>query len=383
MKNMLAAFLAVFLCLPAHAQVGADEAWFAGPAVHTVTNCDDSGPGSLRDTLVGTSGKRHVEFSVSCDLTLLSAITANVGDVWVRGETAPAPGFTIRGFPLELKRGAMKISHLRFRTGTNPAWPAGQDSISVTGATPSGSDCTGQRDMSNIMLDHVSASWSQDEVIQFWGCNIANITVSNSIIAEGLNNTGHPSGEHSMGLYIGPGVRDALVHRNLFVSNEYRNPVIHGGATAAVINNIVHNSGDSAIHIYADSNFTAPTVVAMIGNLITEGPDSRNRQRIGNGTGQAVNVGTQVYLEGNLQENVSALDVESVPNATLVGTNPLTLPAGLNVVSAYSLETTLVNCADPAQSDVGAQHKDATDLRLISEFCARGGSIKDTPPAGE
>lgn len=372
----------LFSCGYALAQVGANEALFDGPTVHTVSNCNETGAGSLRAAVEGTSGKRRVEFSIACDLSLASPVTVNNGDLWIRFETAPAPGWTIRGHRLEIKKAIVKVSHVRMRTGVGPS-PTLQDSIAITGATPPGPDnCAGQRDMGHIILDHVSATWSQDENVQLWGCNIHHVTVSNSIIAEGLKTSGHPSGDHGMGLLISGGAQDVLVHRNLIMSNQLRSPAIDGGATAAVINNWVHNPQFYAIHFYPSTTWTAGSKAAIIGNLITQGPSTVNDLQIGNGAGLSVNAGTQIYLSGNLQEgNISALNVSEVPNAALVGTNPLTLPVGLVPISAYSVAATLVNCADPAASDVGPLYKDATDLRLIAEACSRGGSMKNAPVA--
>lgn len=374
---------AVGLFSSAFAQVGADDTLFASTPVVTVANCNDAGAGSFRQAVEGTSGKRNIEFSVSCDLTLASAVTVNAGELWVRGETAPSPGFTIRGHRLEIKRGVVKVTHMRFRTGTGPSATL-QDSIAITGASLGANPaaCVGQRDMGNIILDHVSATWSVDENVQLWGCNLHNITVSNSIIAEGLKTAGHPSGDHSMGLFVGDGAQNVLVWRNLIMSNQYRNPVLHGGTTSAVVNNWVHNPQNYAIHIYSSSVFTDGTKAAIIGNLISQGPNTRNDMQIGNGAGLSVNAGTQIYLSGNLQEgNLTALNVEEVPNATQVYTNPVTLPAGFVPISAYSVAATLVNCADPAASDVGPLYKDATDIRLITEACTRGGSLKNAPVA--
>lgn len=380
--GLLCAGIAVslFSCGYAVAQVGADDGLFASTPIVTVTNCNDAGTGSFRQAVEFTSGKRNVEFAVACDLTLLSAVTVNSGELWIRGETAPAPGWTIRGQRLEIKRGVVKVTHMRFRTGPG-AFPTVQDALAITGAaygTPT--NCAGQRDMGNIILEHVSVAWGQDENVQIWGCNLHNITVRDSIIAEGLKTSGHPSGDHSMGLLVGGGAQNILILRNLFISNQYRSPVLTDGVTAAVVNNWVHNPMHYAIHIYAGTSYTEGTKAAIIGNLISQGPNTQNDLQIGSGTTNAVNAGTQIYLSGNLQEgNITALNVTEVPNASLVGTNPVTLPAWLTPVPVYALEATLVNCANPSASDVGPMRKDATDIRLITEACARGGSMKNAP----
>lgn len=376
------AFVVFLFITPVFASVGADERLFNFSNVYTVNNCHDTGAGSLRYAVESTKGKRRVEFSVACDLTLGSPITVTSGDLWIRGETAPSPGWTIRGQRLEIKRATTKVSHMRFRTGPGSS-PTLQDSVSITGENQT--SCTpSNRDMGNIVLDHISATWSQDENVQLWGCNVHNVTISNSIIAEGLKVSGHPDGEHSMGLLIGRGARDVLVWRNLIMSNQWRSPVLHGDTTSAVVNNWIHNASNQGIHAYPDSAFPGPTFAAIIGNLISAGPSSQNRQRFGGGRSNMVNTGSQFYLAGNLQEgNISTLNVQDVTGASLVSANPVTLPASLIPISAYLVEVTLVNCADPAASAVGPLYKDTTDLRLLSEACTRTGSVKSAPPAGE
>lgn len=379
MLRFIAFLTALLFATPALAVVGADASLFNFTTVHTVTNCNNSGSGSFRNAVENTSGPRRVQFSVACDLTLITPVTVTNGSLWIKGETAPAPGWTIRGQRLEIKKPVVKVTNMRFRPGTS-ANPSLQDAISVTGAAigTGPASCVGQRDMGNIILDHVSATWGQDENVQLWGCNIHNATVSNSILAEGLKSSGHPDGDHSMALIVGPGARDVLVRGNLFVSSQWRNPVLHGDTTSAVVNNWIHNPANQNIHVYPHASYTAPTKAAIIGNLISAGPSSQVAQKFGNGSANTVNPGSQFYLDDNIQEGaISTLNVTAAAGASLVSTSPVTL--GFTPISAYDVETALVNCANPAASSVGPVHKDATDLRLIGEVCARGGSLKNAP----
>src|SRR5438093_103633 len=80
---------------------------------------------------------------------------------------------------------------------------------------------------------HVTTAWSIDEnLTSTWSDNV---TIQNSIIAEGLKNAGHDNGSggvesHSMGSLFG--YTDATwaghisAHHNLYVSNDTRNPRI-------------------------------------------------------------------------------------------------------------------------------------------------------------
>jgi len=79
----------------------------------------------------------------------------------------------------------------------------------------------------NIIMDHISAGWSVDEV---FSCSTAdptlgNVTVQWSIISEGLWHSIHDKGTHSYGALI-RGCYDAkyTYHHNLFAHNISRNP---------------------------------------------------------------------------------------------------------------------------------------------------------------
>src|SRR5437762_3592787 len=83
----------------------------------------------------------------------------------------------------------------------------------------------------NGMIDHVSASWSVDEVLSLTYSDA--VTVQSSIIAEALRNAGYTNDagtgteSHSMGSLVGfttaqyPG--RSTWHHNLFESNDTRN----------------------------------------------------------------------------------------------------------------------------------------------------------------
>lgn len=117
-----------------------------GGAVYEVTNLNDSREGSLR-AAVEAEGPRTVVFRVSGTIDLESGLSIENPFITIAGQTAPGDGITIKGH-LGIHADDVIIRYIRVRT----------DSESGDG------DAIGSRGHKNIIVDHVSASWSTDEV---------------------------------------------------------------------------------------------------------------------------------------------------------------------------------------------------------------------------
>lgn len=83
----------------------------------------------------------------------------------------------------------------------------------------SGKDAITIADGDRMIFDHVSASWGRDETFSVSG-SAANITVQNTIIAQGLET--HSCG----GLMETEG--GISLFRNLYIDNKTRNPKVKG-----------------------------------------------------------------------------------------------------------------------------------------------------------
>jgi len=78
----------------------------------------------------------------------------------------------------------------------------------------------------NIIVDHVSASWSVDETLSA-STDIANLTVQNCFITESLNKSIHVKGAHGYGGIISSSFSSTYSYlRNLYAHNNSRNPRI-------------------------------------------------------------------------------------------------------------------------------------------------------------
>lgn len=354
---------------------GAQTKGGEGGIVFTVDTLIDGGPGSLRKAL-DKPGPRIIKFAVAGVIKLKKPLRIANPRVTIAGETAPSPGITLQGGPVRIWASDVIMRHIRVRVGDGPGYdPDDRDGITILGVTDKDPEAEPAR---NVLIENCSVSWAIDEVVSTWFGGVEGVTVRNSIIAEGLNNSLHPKGAHSMGLLIGNGTKNVLVQGNLLAHNRWRNPVLTAGVTAAVLNNLIYDPGDTAVHFY--DNGAEPTLAVVIGNVVKPGPSTR---RVIDMFGEKGAVpGSRIYLRDNDSGGTGAFEGRwrgtKPPLSQVVAQPPLTLAPGIKVQAAASTQ-------DSVLKNVGARpwNRDATDRRIIDEVMKGGGQIRDTVPPGE
>ena len=179
-----------------------------GQVIH-VTNLNDNGAGSFRNAVSGSS-KKIIVFDVAGVIALNSNL--NIGaNTTILGQTAPAPGITLRYYTVNPNGNNIIIRYLRFRRGQEKD-------------VNDGADASTARHFTGIMLDHCSFSWSIDEVASFYDNN--NFTMQWCTIGESLNNAGHGKGAHGYGGIWGGKL--ASFHHNLICHVNNRSPRFNG-----------------------------------------------------------------------------------------------------------------------------------------------------------
>ncbi len=232
-----------------------------GGKVIYVTNLNDSGRGSLREA-IKTKEPRTVVFSISGCIFLKSEMKINYGNLTIAGQSAPAEGVTICGYPMIIDADNIIIRYLRIRTGDSARMPL--DAISCI-------NCK------NIIVDHCSFSWAIDEVASFY--DNENFTLQWCIISESLNSSWHPKGEHGYGGIWG-GI-NATFHHNLLMHHTSRNPRLQGARNhgnpdkekASLINNVVYNWQSKCIYGGEQGNYN------ITGNYFIPGPATKKSSR--------------------------------------------------------------------------------------------------------
>ncbi len=214
--------------------------------VYHVTNLNDSGTGSLRDAV--SQPNRIIVFDVAGVIKISSRIVFK-NNLYVAGQTAPGEGITVYGNGVSFS-GASNIivRHMRFRMGHKG---------------DSGKDAAGIANGTNMIFDHCSFSWGCDETFSInpdgKGANPENITISNSIMGQGLM-------DHSAGGLMQS--NNITLYRNLYCDNATRNNKVKG--VNQYVNNLVYNWSNAAYIMGGDSD--GQSYCNIESNLFMNGP---------------------------------------------------------------------------------------------------------------
>jgi len=258
-----------------------------GGDVYEVTNLNDSGPGSLREA-VEASGPRTVVFRVSGTIDLKKSLNIRKPYITIAGQTAPGDGITLKGHSLGLAADEIIVRHLRVRFGDE----SGEDKDAISG-----------RYVSNIILDHVTASWSVDECVSIYHCE--NVTVQWCLISESMYKSNHSKGHHGFGGIWGS--NHSTYHHNLLAHHSSRNPRFASGCgNTDYRNNVLYNWGYNSCYggekqQKGNQKFDFSNI-NMVANYYKPGPATRPGEvshRIANPSARGSNDKGKWYIADN------------------------------------------------------------------------------------
>ncbi len=315
-----------------------------GGAVYHVTNLNDSGAGSFRDAV--SSGNRIVVFDVGGWIELQSPVSVQ-DNITIAGQTAPGDGIGLKNYGVSFSNAENVIArHLRVRQGPY------HDSV--------GRDAVGATNASNIIFDHMSVSWGRDE--NFSITNSANITIQNSIVAEGLLN-------HSMGGLIewNDGIS---IHHSLYVSNNDRNPKTKG--VLDFVNNVVFNWGEFS---YVAGDSAGQSYGNVVNNYFVAGPSSSElHDPISRGNRNYSMFLDGNYYDGNLndQHDGQMFTAADVDDELTYVSQRFDYPSITTDSATRAYEKVL--------NKVGASlSRDSVDTRLVNGVINRSGTLISDP----
>ncbi len=228
-----------------------------GGKVIFVTNLNSSGEGSLQEAC-NTEGPRIVIFKVAG--TIDGSVRIKKDHITIAGQSAPGDGITIKG-NLGIDANDVVIRYLRVRTD--------EEGDAISG-----------RYKKNIILDHLSTSWSTDEVLSLY--HNENVTIQWCLITEAC---ARPDGSHRFGGIWGN--QYATYHHNLIAHNDSRNPRWASGCGYNDYrNNVVYNWGYESCYggeARQKGDRRKPPIefstINMVANYYKPGPATRSNMK--------------------------------------------------------------------------------------------------------
>lgn len=342
---------------------GASATGGRGGDVYYVTSLIDANtPGTLRYGIYNApAGGRTILFKVSGNIALTSTLVVNKPRITIAGQSAPGDGICIQDYPFNIGASDVVVRHMRTRLGTNVLVEA--DSMWIVYGT-------------NIMVDHLSASWSVDETLSVTR-GIVNLTVQNSFITESLRNSIHSKGAHGYGGIISSSNTTTIsYHHNLYAFHDSRNPRLGADLPDVVPrldfrNNVVYGWGFRAGY---SGGTNENDEMNYINNYVIAGPNSSpvNSAFLGDATN------TAIYQAGNLIDSNQDGHVNGVNTGWGMFTGTYT-PSG----SEFSVPGMPTDSAGTAYQRVlaasGAMpwRRDPMDQRIVRSVRAQTGQIVD------
>ena len=355
-----------------------------GGTIIRVTTLATEGPGSFLEA-VSAKGPRIVVFEVGGVIDLgLKTVKIREPFLTIAGQTAPQPGITLIRGGIDIATHDVIVRHIRVRPGE-----AGQPKRS--GVDFDAISTVGGRD---IIIDHCSLTWATDENLsasgprfggdtpQQWRDNTSHrITFSHNLIAEGLAYSSHGKREHSKGSLIHDNARDILIIGNLYAHNRERNPMFKGGSQGWVINNLIYNPGQRAVHynlvaVEWDGHVYEDGRLALIGNVMRGGPDTPKDAAL-------FMFGGSGALDLYLHDNVAVDRIgEPLPMQGRYSTAPVgvrmlktspALPFGVKPLPAAEVQDAVIANAGARPWD-----RDDIDRRILADTIEGRGEVIDS-----
>ncbi|MEO2005799.1 MAG: pectate lyase [Candidatus Poribacteria bacterium] len=309
-----------------HSQGGRGGAVLFVTDLHDYAAGQEPVRGSLR-AAVEADGRRTVVFRVSGTIELVRSLSIREPYITIAGQTAPGGGICIKNYGVGVKTHDVIVRHIRCRPGdevgrrpenAESGWST--DALSLSGAA---------RD---VIVDHCSASWANDEVLSVSGAGITGVTVQWCIISESLNASTHHKGEHGYGSLIRTN-GNVTFHHNLYAFHRSRSPRPGTYGDGSILfdfrNNVMHSGG----HGYSAAD---PVRMNFVGNYHPTTPFHADPA-------------TTYYADGNIGE--------------ITGEGAALVPYDVAPVSVTTADEALT--AALASAGASLPVRDAVDARVV------------------
>ncbi len=372
----------------------------ASTTIYKVTNLNDSGTGSLR-ACMQASGPRTCVFEVAGYINLITKITVKSPNLSVFGQTAPFPGIQVRDGSLVIQADDVLIQHIASRPGDRNLPTDGGNGVKASDRDGMGVWGISSSDPAErIVFDHVSITWGMDESFStYTGVNstadgttpIRNLTISNSLIAEGLNRSNHgdTEGYHSMFSLLGSNTKNMTYYRNLIANSNGRHIRMKSNSDIEFINNYVYNFANTSTSGYNQWNMDygssgTGNKINFMHNVYQRGPTTTDTSSPVFFYSSLTPSATKVYVSRNISSNTRP--TESGSEWLIANANGKGLPSSMQALSpTFPLSNAAGNLVAPTEllnvlsPIVGARHwnRYPHDERIVNETVTNTGKHKD------
>jgi chitodextrinase len=345
-----------------------------GGTVYKVTNLNASGSGSLL-ACIAASGPRVCVFEVSGTINTTSDFIIRNPYITIAGQTAPSPGVTIRGAGILIATHDVLLQHIRVRPGdasTGPA-PLNRDAFKIEAVNG---------DSYNVVLDHVTGSWTTDELFSIWGSSggrIYDVTIRNSIFSESLYNSTLLDVDTAYGPIVGYRASRVMLANNLMAYNARRNPLIRDDVTdVMVINNMIYrtlNCTTCQIDFGSRGSGNVPLRASVQGNHFVLAPGLSSINTINVRADSASSF--QLFVKDNTGPRMTSDPWAVVYNArdsSVKASTPPIWAQGVVPMPASAVETYVLSNAGARPLD-----RDSVDTRVVSQVRNKTGGLINSP----
>lgn len=356
--------------------------------VFEVTNLNDDGlPGSLRYALTASATYRTIVFRVSGTIHL-SARLHIPANTTIAGQTAPGDGICMADYPVYITGNNVIVRYMRFRLGDKNQKKTDANDNPVDGS--GGDDAFGGAAVNNIIIDHVTASWSNDEALTIYRGD--NLTIQWCMMSEPLNysyhfETGDTDYEHHGygGIW---GAKRGSMHHNLFAHCKNRSPrfagvstytpAVQGAEMVDFRNNVIYNWGINNIYGGEGGYYN------VVNNYLKPGPSttSRKTQTVSVDSGSGFPF-AKYYLTGNYITS-SAVNSNNNWSGATMGSGKLsdTVYSKVTTPFDFGFPVTTQSAADAYDAVLNyagcsLPNRDTLDQRIMNDVRNGTGSIID------
>lgn len=343
---------------------------------------DDGSAGTLRYVLNASAAYRTIVFRVSGTIHLNSKLNIRANTT-IAGQTAPGDGICVADYPTVISGDNVIVRYMRFRMGDK-----NQNKGMVDGS--GGDDALGSLGANNIIIDHCSVSWSDDEALTIYRGD--NLTIQWCFITEPLNYSYHfETGDadyeqHGYGGIWG-GKRGSF-HHNLLADCRNRNPRFAGISTYTPStigvencdfrNNVIYNWGINTVYGGEGGNYN------VVNNYYKYGPSTSSgvRYRIANPSFSSTVPYGKWYVNGNFVDGSSANTANNwsgvVPQGGMSDTTTVKAATAFDLGYPLTAETALESYESVLQkSGCSLPGRDTLDQRIVNDVRNRTGRIID------